>query len=842
MTFTLSLNVADYVKEERRNKILEFCDEKTHKVKISTNEMNIEYDRKDARNIKKLKNVKLIYEKKNGGIKILVGDLGCCYSGQFGGEFYAKKIFDEMTPFVNINAVTADIKFTSIDTITSIETVQDNLKKLSDHPNFLFNLSQFDEFMEIFRFYKTLSNELNNNYSFEISEISEPYYFISETNKDLDSDFKKEVKDQAGVIKGYQFDESVFNHLNNNLKDEVKILVDVKFVGSNSDIGKIRKIGTDNIYVSNLKNVTEKDADSLVQFSITNILLNKKEVILSGEFKNKDSYDVDFKFLNLYDMGQKIKIDSIENSLKLINQGAAGPASELLEYLIGDVKMPTNNTNQLKNESYEKYLSLLNESQRKAFLMATDGSPISLIKGPPGTGKTHVINAIVRYITQELGEKVVITSQTHIAIDNVLDKLIENYDAVIPKRITNRKNRYGEEEIDRTLYRTWGVNFSSHNKRSKNTKLANFVEESLSKFKGIEKFDYSSNVTQNDYYVIGATTTTSSISGKKGIELLKGHDWLIIDEVSKCPITEVLRYLPYVKKIIMVGDDFQLPPLLEFSKKDVKDLEAYNEEKFEKLKTIYEQSVFAKVLQKAFDADRVVLLNENYRSVKDVLALYNLFYDNQLKNKREIVKPNKVHFISENKKFCEFAEKDIFFMDVKGGQEAKDGNSRYNSEEINATEWMLRRLIEQVQFPKDVTVSAIFPYAAQIELFQKRNLELINQAKKVFKSFEIDTVDAFQGKESDIVLLNTVVTTSDYNFLNDFRRINVSMSRARDKLIVFGNERTLSNIEMSSGNGRKRKYFKDIIQFIKTQGYKFEYNNGEVKNETIRSKSSSELA
>ncbi len=87
--------------------------------------------------------------------------------------------------------------------------------------------------------------------------------------------------------------------------------------------------------------------------------------------------------------------------------------------------------------------------------MATDGSPVSLIKGPPGTGKTHVINAIVQYITKELGERVVISSQTHVAIDNVLDKLMENYDLIIPNRITNRRNKYSGKEIDSTLYNTW---------------------------------------------------------------------------------------------------------------------------------------------------------------------------------------------------------------------------------------------------------------------------------------------------------------------------------------------------------------------------------------------------
>ena len=62
----------------------------------------------------------------------------------------------------------------------------------------------------------------------------------------------------------------------------------------------------------------------------------------------------------------------------------------------------------------------------------------------------------------------------------------------------------------------------------------------------------------------------------------------------------------------------------------------------------------------------------------------------------------------------------------------------------------------------------------------------------------IDTVDAFQGKESDIVLVNTVITDlSRRNFLSDFRRINVSMSRAKDKLIIFGNKIVLEKLDMN---------------------------------------------
>ena len=94
----------------------------------------------------------------------------------------------------------------------------------------------------------------------------------------------------------------------------------------------------------------------------------------------------------------------------------------------------------------------------------------------------------------------------------------------------------------------------------------------------------------------------------------------------------------------MVGDDFQLAPLLEFNEEDVKDLPSYDEEKFAKLKRIYEDSVFAKTLNKAKAAKRLITLSSNYRSVKDILRTYNIFYDNTLENKRESSQPNKVTF------------------------------------------------------------------------------------------------------------------------------------------------------------------------------------------------------
>ena len=810
-------------------------DDSYHDVKINTNKKTIKFDAKDARFIKSIDNVKLCYERQGGGIVGFVGNLQCDFRPPFGGMFFVKKVFEEETDFKSLKGVLTRTKFVySGYSPMTIDQTREALNYLANSNEFEYNIGQFDEFMEIFNFYKKLSDELNNNITYPVVSKTESYFFVPADVKEFDSDFKQEVKDQNGVIKGYKFDVTQYDTLSNDIKDKVRELIDVHIEGGMEVLARIKRCGDDNIYLSNYNFVTEAAAKNLKQFLLVNIRIIKGEVILSGEMKSSADYEEDYSYLNLYDMGQKIKIESIDNSLRLINQGATGAASELLEYLIGDTKMP--NQASRTSRTKEKYMKGLNESQRKAFLMAIDGSPVSLIKGPPGTGKTHVINAITQYITKEFGEKVIISSQTHIAIDNVLDKLMENNDLIIPNRITNRRNKYSKEYIDETLYKTWGRKFLAHNERSTNKKLKEKMAIAMANFNGEFRFRYSEEV-DSEFSVIGATTTTSAIAGKKGLETLKGYDWLIIDEVSKCPITEVLRYLPYVSRVIMVGDDFQLAPLLEFTKDDVKELPSYDEDMFEKMQAMYEQSVFAKVLSKAEESNRLVLLNENYRSVKQVLTCYNIFYNGELIGRREEVRPEKVHFTNPA-----FEDKDAVFVEVLGGQETKDGTSRFNVQEINATVAILKDLMKTAINPEKMSVAAIFPYAAQISHFQKNNIALINKAKKLFKSFDIDTVDAFQGKECDVVLVNTVVTdATQRNFLNDFRRINVSMSRSRDKLIVFGNKITLSKINMKISGGMDRHYFKDIIEYISSAGKMIRYKEGEIDYGN-QSKSGSKLA
>lgn len=798
------------------------------KAKISTIKKNIKYDSRGGMSIDKIINIKIVFQKRDGGILILIGNIGIDYRMPRGGDFYCYKVLQDVIEFETIKGIGTEVSFinTLEDEPTDVQEMKEILKKISENPDFEYNFKQFSEFMDIFKFYKNLSLELNNNKSFKIiSKSKTPYYFASHDVEINKTAFFEELKDKNNVFLGYKFSETEFNKLDDDTKSKVKKIIDINIDADKKEIKMLEKNLANNIFLSNYKSPNEKNIEYLKLFTVINIQKNENRIKISGELKSEEDYLKNFDFLNIYDAGQKIKMDSIDESLKLISKGSTGANIELIEYLIGDGEMPNLDID-VSDKNINAYISGLNESQKAAFKKAIDGSPITLIKGPPGTGKTHVINAIVQFITKELNEKVIISSQTHVAIDNVLDKLMENHDPIIPNRITKRKNRYSGEEIDKTLFNTWASKFEKHNYRATDLDIAKNIFSDIKNFSGKKEFCYSENMTSDGFKVIGATTTTAALTGHKGIQLLKDFKWLIIDEVSKCPITEVFRYIPYIEKIILVGDDYQLAPLLEFSKEDIEGLPSYNEDLFQQLKKVYEQSVFAKVLNKAIATDRLVLLNENYRSVPNILSTYNVFYNRELKGVR---KENRLNKMFADKTAIDFNNNDVFFIEVKGGQEMQEGTSRLNIEEIKATAYVLKDLLKSTNNPEKITVSAIFPYDAQINYFQKHNLELINEAKKKFKSFEIDTVDAFQGKESDIVLVNTVVTDqSKMNFLNEFRRINVSLSRAKEKLFLFGNSITLNKIEMKTTNGEKRKFLKEIIEFIKSKGCLIEYKGGKI--------------
>jgi len=153
------------------------------------------------------------------------------------------------------------------------------------------------------------------------------------------------------------------------------------------------------------------------------------------------------------------------------------------------------------------------------------------------------------------------------------------------------------------------------------------------------------------------------------------------------------------------------------------------------------------------------------------------------------------------------------FLDTAGmgyEEEVEEGTeSRYNSQEATLVVKALDRLIKAGVSSEEIAV--ISPYNAQVKLLNGMILGDKNDPGNL-KGLEIDSVDAFQGREKEVVIVSLVRSNHEgqLGFLNDTRRMNVAMTRARRKLIVIGDSATLSNLT----------FYNDLLKYVESvNGY-----------------------
>jgi superfamily I DNA and/or RNA helicase len=173
-----------------------------------------------------------------------------------------------------------------------------------------------------------------------------------------------------------------------------------------------------------------------------------------------------------------------------------------------------------------------------------------------------------------------------------------------------------------------------------------------------------------------------------------------------------------------------------------------------------------------------------HRSIMDFSS--DEFYDGSLVADEMVA----THLLSDlpDVESNEFTSTPLHFIDTAGAgyeeQIEPDGESRLNAQEAELVVRKVRQLLEMGVKPSQVAV--ISPYSAQVRLLRK----LLQQ-----DDLEIDTVDGFQGREKEVVVISLVRSNSEgeIGFLADVRRMNVALTRARRKLLVVGDSATIAN-------------------------------------------------
>lgn len=304
-----------------------------------------------------------------------------------------------------------------------------------------------------------------------------------------------------------------------------------------------------------------------------------------------------------------------------------------------------------------------------------------------------------------------------------------------------------------------------------------------------------------DSTLVGATCLGIASLGSN-VEI--NFDWVIVDEAGKATPPEILVPICLGRKIVLVGDHKQLPPVVDEALLKLQDKERMNINKEDLELSLFEY------LEKNLNADCKNILDEQYRMnpiIGDLIS--KLFYESKLvskTSKKEKTIPLKM-----------YESKPLVWLSTASRPDRKEERISDSYRNTCETKLIFEQLLEidkeldELKLKKETAIIA--GYRGQRDSLT-RLYESSYKVKFHNMSIEINTVDAFQGRETDIVFYS-VVRSNDagkLGFLKDIRRLNVAFSRARELLVVVGDHQCAQR--RLDINGQENP-FVGIIKFIR---------------------------
>ena len=436
----------------------------------------------------------------------------------------------------------------------------------------------------------------------------------------------------------------------------------------------------------------------------------------------------------------------------------------------------------------------LNETQKKAVCLAAETKDILLIHGPPGTGKTRVLVEIIRQAVAK-GEGVLVSAPSNAACDNLVEWLAFHKTPVTrlgqPARVSERIREYtlsyklaahpyakmieeNEARLDQLLKRKERRLVRRTYQWEERKEMRTEIEQLRKDIRDLKAQIFQQVWNASDVVV------ATHVGAADPLIKAKAFDWVVLDEATQG--IEPATWIPllHAGRVIMAGDHCQLPPAVH-SSNEGKDSLGF--------------TLFERLHEKLGEASKV-RLERQYRMHERIMDFPSReFYDKKLVADDSV----KRHALTDLP-FIKGKDLDLtpaVFLDTAGlghEEETEEGTgSRSNLEEARLVVRELGRLLDAGVRPIDIAV--ISPYSAQVKLLTGMIIG-DNQDPGEIADLEIDSVDAFQGREKEAVIVSLVRsnTEGEIGFLADTRRMNVAMTRAKRKLILVGDSATLCRL------------------------------------------------
>ncbi|KAF2202417.1 P-loop containing nucleoside triphosphate hydrolase protein [Delitschia confertaspora ATCC 74209] len=478
----------------------------------------------------------------------------------------------------------------------------------------------------------------------------------------------------------------------------------------------------------------------------------------------------------------------------------------------------------------------LNESQKDAIKFALASREIALIHGPPGTGKTHTLIELILQLLQRKF-RLLVCGPSNISVDNIVERLAPHKVPMIrlghPARLLPSVLNHSLDVLTRTseaaaLVQDVRKEMDTKQASIRKTRNGREKRQIYGEIKELRKEYRERERGCVDNLVRQSRVVLATLHGAGGFHL-KGQEFdvVIVDEASQALEAQCWVPLLWVKtgKLVLAGDHLQLPPTIkslnskpekgkkESKKKDEK--KGTGEEKVvdEKTKTDAKEKETEGAVVNGMTLETTLfdrLLSLHGPSIKRMLTTQYRMHEKIMRFPSDELYESKLIAANSVKarllKDLPYAVKDtedtrepLVFWDTQGGdfpEKTEDddigkkgkgmswGESKSNEAEAALVKMHIGNLIEAGVKEEDIAV--VTPYNAQLAV-------LSQLLKESYPGIELGSVDGFQGREKEAVIVSTVRSNSEkeVGFLGEKRRLNVAMTRPKRHLCVIGDSETV---------------------------------------------------
>ncbi|MCA9132199.1 MAG: AAA family ATPase [Planctomycetales bacterium] len=444
------------------------------------------------------------------------------------------------------------------------------------------------------------------------------------------------------------------------------------------------------------------------------------------------------------------------------------------------------------------FVTDLNPPQQEAVRFALSARDLAILHGPPGTGKTTTLAEVICQAVQG-GARVLACAPSNTAVDNLLERLVAMMPSVLrvghPARVFESLRGHTLDELveaDRSMQIVrdmWrevdelmraASKCSRSRAREANRQRGELYSEAgrlRQQARGLERSTIQHVINSADV-ICTTTTIDDDLLGDRRFDLV------VVDEACQCTEPAIWQAMLRADRLVLAGDHCQLPPTVVsteaarqgFARSAMERLiEHWGDEIYRRLAVQYRmhESIMQFSSEQFYDGQLIAANSVRHHTLADLLP-------------RQDAEPFPI----------------LEFWDTAGAEWhdelERDGQSKCNPREAQWVTMQVQQLLDAGLAAHQIAVIA--PYAAQVRLLR-------NQLP--IEELEIDTVDGFQGREKEAVIISLVRSNpeGEIGFLAETRRSNVALTRAKRALRIIGDSATLAN----------HPFYREMIDYFEGQ-------------------------